>query len=91
MRTNGLSIEKHEDIEQELFIFYQYLLTKSTPNRPKEINLVTNYIPCLISKDQIQTLIRSITLQELEQDITQMVDGKALGLYGLMINFFHHC
>lgn len=88
--TNGSRVEKHEDIEHELLSFYQDILTKSTSNRAEGINLVTNHIPYLIFEDQNETFMRQVTLQEVDQAVTQVAIGKVLGLDGFMINFFHH-
>ena len=89
--TNNRSIiEKNEDIKQELVSFYHNLLTKSTPNRVEAIHLVTEHIPRIITEDQNNTLMRHITLQEVEPVIDEMANGKVPRTSGFIIIFFHH-
>ena len=37
------------------------------------------------------TLMRQVTMEEVEQVIKDMAFSKALGPYGFTMNFYHHC
>jgi hypothetical protein len=75
--TQGNLVTKHEEIEQELVSYFSNLLTKTQHDFGKAISKITHHTPKLVSLEQNKTLLRPITLTELEQAIMEMPKGKS--------------
>ena len=60
------------------------------PKRQRDIEHITRLVPSLASQEQNDLLMRPISLVEVEAKIFHMEVGKALGLDGFGVKFFHH-
>jgi hypothetical protein len=76
---NGKIIHSHEDLEEELVAYYQNLLTEPQKDRSQAITRVTQHIPTLIMEEKNVTLLRPITLEEVDQALQDTPKGKAPG------------
>jgi hypothetical protein len=65
--SQGNKLTSYADMEQELISFFQNLLTEPQPDRTAAITKITQNIPCLISEDQNSLLLRTISLEEVEE------------------------
>ena len=88
---DGSILEEHVDFEKELLGFYKNMLTEPDDNKEEAIRQVLEHIPFLVTKEHYVSLMKPISLQEVETTVKQMVEGKSPGLDGFTINFFHHC
>eukprot|EP00253_Pinus_taeda_P027103 PITA_27103 len=82
-------LEKHEDIEKEFKDYFQEALKEQTGSRSSAIRSVTQHIPKIITEDQNQNLLKQVSMQEVEEAMAQLKDGKAPGRDGFTSNFFH--
>eukprot|EP00253_Pinus_taeda_P023386 PITA_23386 len=85
----GERLEKHEDIEKEFKEYFQEALKEQTGSRSAAIRSVTQHIPKIITKDHNQNLLKPVSMQEVEEAMAQLKDGKAPGPDGFTSNFFH--
>ena len=60
-------------------------------NRQSAINKITRHIPRLVNEDQNTTLMRPITMEEVETTIKQTPKGKSPRLDRFTAEFFHDC
>ena len=77
-------------MEEELTRYFNYLLMKQNPSRWEFITQVTQHIPSLVTEENNPSLMQPINVQEVEEAISQMLEGKAPGLDNFTINFFHY-
>eukprot|EP00253_Pinus_taeda_P009835 PITA_09835 len=87
--SQGDRIEKHEDIEKAFRDHFQEALKEQPGSREAAIKAVTQHVPKIITEDQNQNLLKQVTMQEVEEALTQLKDGKAPGPDGFTANFFH--
>ena len=59
-------------------------------DRSEEIRKITRHITRHVSTNQNEFLLKPVEFQEVEEVVSQMSDGKALGPYGFKTNFFHY-
>ena len=85
----GEKLQAHTDIEQELLNYFKDMLKEPNIECQPSINKITQHIPRIITEDHNQMLLRPVTMQEVDQDMSQLKDGKASGLDGFTWNFFH--
>ena len=85
----GERLEDHADIEKELKGYFNTILQEPEGDRNQAIQIVTQHIPKIITDDHNTMLLKPITLQEVEQAMAQLKDGKAPGLDGFIANLFH--
>lgn len=69
---------EHADIEQEMADFYQDLLSEPRPERLEVIRKITRNIPSLVTEDENATLLRSVTLAEVDHAIKEFPDRKSV-------------
>ena len=77
-------------MEEELTRYLNYLLMKQNPSRRAFITQVTQHIPSLVTEENNASPMQPINMQEVEESVNQMVEGKAPSLDGFTINFFQH-
>ena len=65
-------------------------MTKPRQERSGDIDKITRHVPSLITQDQNELLMKPISLVEVEEVVFQMASGKAPGLDGFIVSFFHH-
>ena len=85
----GDRLEVHEDVEHEFKEYFQDILREPPGDRNQAIHSVTQHIPKIITAEHNNMLLRPVTLQEVEEVMTQLKDGKAPGPDGFTANFFH--
>ena len=85
----GVNLEAHADIEKELLNYFKDTLTKPFANRQLAITNNTQHIPALITKEHNQILLRPVQMQEVDQAMAQLKDGKEPRPDGFTTNFFH--
>ncbi len=54
-----------------------------------DINKITQNIPKIITEEHNSLLIKPISMQEVEEAVQNMKEGKAPGPDGFTANFFH--
>ena len=79
-------MEERADLERELLGFYQTMLTKPNVSKYESIQQVLTHVPSLINEDHNDSLMKPISMHEVETTIKQMVEGKAPGLDDFTIN-----
>eukprot|EP00253_Pinus_taeda_P032484 PITA_32484 len=87
--NQGDRIEKHEDMEKEFRDHFQEILKEPPGSREAAIKAITKHIPKLITEDQNKNLLQQVSMQEVEEAMAQLKDGKAPGPDGFTANFFH--
>ena len=85
----GDRLEVHEDVEHEFKDYFQDILCEPPGDRNQAIHSVTQHIPKIITAKHNNMLLRPVTLQEVEEEMALLKDGKALGSDGFTTNFFH--
>jgi hypothetical protein len=89
--ANGEAIHSHEDLEMTLIDYYKDLLMEPFLDRSEAIAKVTQHVPSLVTLEQNLALLWPITIEEVDQALQDTPKCKALGPYGFISNFFHHC
>lgn len=87
--SQGSILEKHEYIEKEFKDYFEEAFKEQPGSRSSAIKSVTQHIPKIITEDQNQNLLKQVTMQEVEEAMAQLKDGKAPGPDGFTSNFFH--
>jgi len=85
----GERIESHAGIEEEFINHFKKVHQEPNFNRMLAINKLTKNIPKIITEEHNDLLIKPISLQEVEEVVQQLKDGKAPGPDGFTTNFFH--
>ena len=83
-------MEAREEIEDILNAHFSDILTDPGRNRLEEIEVITQRIPSMVSKEQDQLLMKTITHQEVQDVVFQMKEGTSHGPDGFIVNCFHH-
>ena len=92
IRTDsGDTLEEHQEITNELTWHFSQLLTELNHERQEAIHKVTQCIPSLVNNEHNHSLMKPITMQEVEAIVEQMVDGTSPGPDDFTIDLFHHC
>lgn len=79
----------HEDVAQEFQDYFQDILKEPPGYRNQAIQTIVHHIPKIINEDHNKKLLQPISMQEVEDALAQLRDGKALGPDGFTANFFH--
>eukprot|EP00253_Pinus_taeda_P024539 PITA_24539 len=85
----GERVEAHEDMEKEFAGYFKDILKEPNGNRDEAIWDITQHIPKIINEDHNTQLLQPVSLKEVEEEISQLKDGKAPGPDGFTANFFH--
>jgi hypothetical protein len=88
---NGDLIYSHRDMEKTLIGHFQNLLTEPRADRHEAIAKVTRHVPSLVTPEQNASLLRPITIEEVDQALQETPKDKAPGPDGFTSDFFHHC
>jgi hypothetical protein len=78
-------------METTLIGYFQNLLTEPLSDRHEAINKVTRHVPSLVTPEQNATLLRPITIEEVDQALQETPKCKAPRPDGFTSDFFHHC
>eukprot|EP00253_Pinus_taeda_P010679 PITA_10679 len=85
----GEKIETHEGIEKEFINYFKKAHQEPDFNRLPAINQITQNIPKVITEEHNSLLIKPINLQEVQEAVQHMKEGKVPGPDGFTANFFH--
>ena len=83
-------MEEHLDISKKLTHHFSQLLSEPNHKWQEAISRVTQSIPSLVNNEHNHSLMQPISMQEVEAEVEQMVDGTSPGPDGFTIDFFHH-
>ena len=86
----GEKLEVREFIEAILNSHFSDILTDPRRNRLEYIETITIKIMSLVSDKQNHLLMKTITLQEVQEAVFQMKVGTPSSLDGFGVNCFHH-
>lgn len=71
-------------------INFSCILTKRNNHNEDQIRKITNHIPSILTKEHNQMLFKKITMEELEEAVQTMSNGKFPGPDGFTIDFYKH-
>ena len=83
-------VESRKKIEEVITQHFSDILTEDGGDRRRAINRITDMIPRTVTRENNEMLLKSVSMQEVEEVIHQMAIGKAPGPDGFTLNFFHH-
>ena len=86
----GEKVELREDIEVVLNSQFLDILSDPRRNRLADIEAITSRISTVVSGEENQLLMKTITIQEVHDAVFQMKEGTSSGPDGFTANFFHH-
>ena len=86
--VNGEILYIREEIEGELCHFFQDIMKEPNRDRRRDINRIRQHIHSLVSRDHNNLLMKQVTLEEVEEGIKQMPEGKDSGPNGFIVSFF---
>jgi len=72
----------------ELNDFYRKLLEEHRVDKSQTIREITSKIPTILNQDHNKMLLQEASMQEVEEAVMSMPNGKALGPDGFTIDFF---
>ena len=87
----GHLIHSQEELETELTNYFNSLLKEPRNDQDQDIKKITKNIPKILTEDHNKMLIRKVSLQEVEDMIMGMHNGKSPGLNGFTIDFYKAC
>lgn len=76
------------DISREAIQYYSTLFAEDSPLARDEENIILDYIPAIVTNEINESLIRTISLDELERIVFQMKKGKTPRPNGFTVEFF---
>ena len=88
-RYDGTQVEIREEVGEELVNHFKEIMTEDNGDRDRHIAWIMTLIPRTISREDNENLSKPITMQEVEEAMSQMAQGKTPGPDGFATNFFH--
>ena len=88
-RADRTQVETREEVEEELSSYFKGIMTEDNYSREQDIAQITVMIPRVVSKEDNDNMNKPTSFQEVEEALSQMAQGKALGPDGFTTNFFH--
>ena len=82
-------METRGEIEEELTSYFEGIMTEDGVDRDQDIARTTALIPGTLSREDNEMLNKPISMQEVEDVVSQMAQGKAPRMDGFTTNFFH--
>ena len=82
-------METRGEVEEELTSYFKGIVIEDNNDRDLDIAQITTLIPRTIAKEENEMLNKPISMQEVEEAVSQMAQGKAPSLDGFTTNFFH--
>eukprot|EP00253_Pinus_taeda_P023359 PITA_23359 len=89
--SEGEILRNHNEISALLVDHFSRIAHEPGINREASIKEITNAIPKSITEEQNWALRRTITMEEVEEEVRSMPSDKALGPDGFTINFYKAC
>ena len=87
--SNVTQLETREDIEEELTNHFKEIMIEDNTDRGQDIDMIIALIPRIVSMEDNESLIKPISMQEVEEIMHLMAQGKAPGPDGFTSNLFH--
>ena len=78
------------EVEEGPVNHFEEIMTEDNSERGQDIDRITSLIPRTVAREDNENLTKTIILQEVEEVMQQMDQGKAPGSNGFTANFFHH-
>lgn len=87
----GATVQSHQEISNLLISHFGRIVQEPGIDRMEAIEELTSLIPKLISEEKNLALTREISLEEVEEAVKEMPNGKAPGPDGFTIDFYKAC
>ena len=87
---NRTQVGTRAEVEEVLVNHFKEIMTEDNNERGQDIDRITFLIPITIEREDNENLTKPITLQEVEEVMQQMAQGKSPGPDGFTAKFFHH-
>ena len=87
---NGTQVGTRVEVEEGLVNHFKAIMTEDNNERGQDIYRITSLIPRTVAREDNENLTKPIALQDVEEVMQQMDQGKAPGPDGFIANFFHH-
>ena len=88
---HGNVFHSHQDISSILRNHFKLIATEPVSDKQEAIIEVASSIPKLITEEQSRALDWPVSLQEVEEAVKEMANGKAPGPDGFTVDFFKTC
>lgn len=88
--ARGVRVENRDEIEATLNQHFSDIPSDPRQDRREDIEKITRLIPRLVSNEKNDLLTKPITLNWVEEAVSQMKEGAAPRPDGFTENFFHH-
>eukprot|EP00253_Pinus_taeda_P030389 PITA_30389 len=85
----GARIEDHEKIEAEFLNHFAQVHTEPEGDKRLAIERITKNVPKIITEEHNELLLHPILMQEVDDAMSQLKEGKAPGPDGFTTTFFH--
>ena len=77
------------EIEEELTSYFEGIMTKDGVDRDQDIDRITALIPRTVTREHNEMLNKPFSMQEVEEAVSKMAQGKAPDTDGFTTNLFH--
>jgi hypothetical protein len=85
----GKMLQNHEDLEQELFSYYQYMLYEPPRDKSPTIEKFSQHILDIITQEKNEALLIPIMIDNVDLALQDTPEGKSPGPDGYTTDFFH--
>ena len=82
-------METRGEIEEELTNYFEWIMTEHGNDKDHDITRITVLIPRTVTREDNEMLNKPISMQEVEDTVIHMDQGKSPWSDGLTTNFFH--
>jgi hypothetical protein len=87
----GIERYSHQDIESSLVNHFQDIAREPNLDQTEAIHRILRHIPRLVTEEHNINLRKPISLEEVDQVIQEMPNGKSTGPDGFTVDFFKSC
>ena len=88
-KEDGNQVEIRREIEEEPTHHFEDILTEDKGDRGQDIARITRLIPKVVTRENNEMILKTISMQEMEEVVNQMAMGMTQGLDGFTTIFFH--
>eukprot|EP00253_Pinus_taeda_P028496 PITA_28496 len=85
------TLHNHKEISSLLIENFKHIAQETQADRTEAIDTLTQAIPKMVTNEQNLTLLKEISMEEVEEAVKSMPNDKALGPDGFTINFYKAC
>ena len=86
--SDGTNLTSSQAISREAIQFYSALFSDDLPPKKIEENTILSCIPSIVTREMNDSLMRPISMSNLEGVVSSLLKGKALGPDGFPAEFF---